>query len=119
MTVIRRFDCILADTKDAVLAKYDEVKKLPMKDVLLRNVTGKAFYNTSKFTFERLLDDLDNIEANFRDYLNGGCGQKPGQIQGSERSKNMYSKEQQTKALRMYHRIRSVTETVHRLGYPS
>ena len=71
LTVIRRFDCILADTKDAVLAKYEEVKKLPMKDVLLRNASGKAFYNTSKFTFEKLLDDPDNIEANFRDYLNG------------------------------------------------
>ena len=72
LTVIRRFDCILSDTKDAVLKKYDEVKNLPMKDVLLRGATGgKAFYNTSKYTFERLLDDPDNIEENFRDYLNG------------------------------------------------
>lgn len=72
LTVIRRFDCILSDTKNAVLKKYDEVKNLPMKDVLLRNATGgKAFYNTSKYTFERLLDDPDNIEENFRDYLNG------------------------------------------------
>ena len=70
LTVIRRFDCILADTKDAVLEKFETVKNLPMRDVLLRNASGKAFYNTSKFTFERLLDDPDNIEANFRDYLN-------------------------------------------------
>ena len=69
LTVIRRFDCILADTKDEVLAKYEEVKNLPMRDVLLRKASGKAFYNTSKYTFERLLDDPDNIEANFRDYL--------------------------------------------------
>ena len=72
LTVIRRFDCILSDTKDAVLKKYDEVKKLPMKGVLLRSAAGgKDFYNTSKYTFERLLDDPDNIEENFRDYLNG------------------------------------------------
>lgn len=71
LTVIRRFDCILADTKDAVLEKFKTVKNLPMRDVLLRNASGKAFYNTSKFTFERLLDDPDNIETNFRDYLNG------------------------------------------------
>ena len=72
LTVIRRFDCILSDTKNAVLKKYDEVKNLPMKDVLLRSATGgKAFYNTSKYTFERLIDDPDNIEENFRDYLNG------------------------------------------------
>jgi len=71
LTVIRRFDCILSDTKDAVLAKYEEVKNLPMKDVLLRRASGYDFYNTSKYTFERLIADPDNIEANFRDYLNG------------------------------------------------
>lgn len=72
LTVIRRFDCILSDTKDAVLEKYESVKSLPMKDVLLRKAAGGlSFYNTSKFTFERLLDDPDNIETNFRDYLNG------------------------------------------------
>ena len=71
LTVIRRFDCILTDTKEAVLEKYDEVKNLPMRDVLLRKVSGYEFYNTSKYTFEKLLDDPDNIEENFHDYLNG------------------------------------------------
>ena len=71
LTVIRRFDCILADTKEAVLEKYDEVKTLPMRDVLLRKVSGYEFYNTSEYTFEKLLDDPDNIEENFHDYLNG------------------------------------------------
>jgi type I restriction enzyme M protein len=71
LTVIRRFDCILADTKDAVLQKYESVKGMAMKDVLLRNASGYSFYNTSPFTFEKLLDDPDGIEANFRSYLNG------------------------------------------------
>lgn len=71
LTVIRRFDCILADTKDAVLAKYEEVKNLPINDVLLRKASGLEFYNTSKYTFERLMNDPDNIEDNFKDYLNG------------------------------------------------
>lgn len=71
LTVIRRFDCILAEKKDAVLAKYEQVKNLPMKEILLRNTSGFAFYNVSKYTFERLLDDPDHIEENFRDYLNG------------------------------------------------
>ena len=71
LTVIRRFDCILSDTKDVVLEKYESVKTLPMRDVLLRKASAQPFYNTSKYTFERLLDDPDNIEANFRDYLNG------------------------------------------------
>ena len=71
MTVIRRFDCIIADTKTAVLEKYESVKSLPMRDVLLRKASGHDFYNTSKYDFDKLLDDPDNIEANFRDYLNG------------------------------------------------
>ncbi|OCN06138.1 restriction endonuclease subunit M [Erysipelotrichaceae bacterium MTC7] len=71
MTVIKRFDSILADTKGAVLDKYESVKALPMRDVLLRKASGHAFYNTSKYDFDKLLDDPDNIEANFRDYLNG------------------------------------------------
>lgn len=71
LTVFRRFDCILADTKEAVLSKYSEVKNLPIHDVFLRKAAGREFYNTSKYTFEKLLDDPDNIEANFRDYLNG------------------------------------------------
>ena len=71
LTVIRRFDCILLDTKDVVLKKYEEVKDLPMKDLLLRKASGFDFYNTSKCTFERLMSDPDNIEDNFKDYLNG------------------------------------------------
>ncbi len=71
LTVIRRFDCILLDTKDAVLAKYEEVKTIPLRDVFLRKAANQPFYNTSKYTLERLLDDPDNIEANFRAYLNG------------------------------------------------
>lgn len=71
LTVIRRFDCILADTKRAVLEKYDAVKNLPMRDILLRKASGYEFYNTSKYTFEKLLDDPDNIEENFWNYLKG------------------------------------------------
>lgn len=71
LTVIRRFDCILRDTKDAVLEKYASVKNIAMKDVFLTNLTGYTFYNTSKYTFEKLVDDPDNIERNFLDYLNG------------------------------------------------
>ena len=72
MTVIRRFDCALRDTKQAVLDKYEKVKKLPNPDVFLRQATGGyKFYNVSKYTFEKLLDEPDNIESNFRVYLEG------------------------------------------------
>ena len=55
LTVIRRFDCILSDTKDAVLQKYDEVKNLPMKDILLRKASKKDFYNSGHDTRVLLL----------------------------------------------------------------
>lgn len=71
LTVIRRFDCTLGDTKDAVVAKYEKVQKLPMRDMLLTKVAKHAFYNTSKYTFERLMADPDNVETNFHAYLNG------------------------------------------------
>lgn len=71
LTVIRRFDCILSDTKDAVLQKYEAVKNMPMKDILLKKASGFEFYNTSKYTIEKLISDPDNIEDNFKDYLNG------------------------------------------------
>lgn len=71
LTVIRRFDCVLADTKDAVLETARKVPQNAMRDMLLRYASGFAFYNDSPYTFERLLDDPDNIEANFRAYLQG------------------------------------------------
>lgn len=71
LTVIRRFDCILADTNEAVWEKYDSVKSLPMRDVLLTTASKQPFYNTSHYTFERLLNDPDNIEGNFHLYLQG------------------------------------------------
>ena len=71
LTVIRRFDTILADTKQKVLDQWKKIKGKPNAELYLQTASGHKFYNTSKFTFETLLDDPDNIEANFRDYLNG------------------------------------------------
>lgn len=71
-TVIRRFDCILADTKQAVLDKHNNMSSdMPMRDNFLKKASGYEFYNTSKYTFESLLDDANNIETNFRNYING------------------------------------------------
>ncbi len=72
LTVIRRFDCILSKTKQIVLEKHNSMAAdMPMRDNFLKKASGYEFYNTSKYTFETLLDDSSNIEANFRNYLNG------------------------------------------------
>lgn len=71
MTVVKRFHDCLLPTHQAVLDTYEKVKKLAVTDGFLRRASGYQFYNTSKFTFDRLLADPENVESNFRDYLNG------------------------------------------------
>jgi len=71
MTVVKRFHDCLLPTHDAVLAQYEKVKSFAVVDGFLTRASGYQFYNTSKFTFESLLSDPENIEANFRDYLAG------------------------------------------------
>ena len=71
MTVVKRFHDCLLPTHDQVLAQYEKVKHLAVIDGFLTRASGYQFYNTSKFTFETLLADPDNIETNFRDYLAG------------------------------------------------
>lgn len=71
MCVIKRFSDTLAPTKAAVLARADELTRrgISVQDGFLRAASGYDFYNTSKFTFEGLLSDPDNIADNFRNYL--------------------------------------------------
>lgn len=71
MTVVKRFHDCLLPTHQAVLDTYEKVKKLQVIDGFLQKTSGYQFYNTSRFTFETLLADPDNIESNFRDYLSG------------------------------------------------
>lgn len=75
MVVIRRLDLLLEPTKDQVLKTFNEYKaKLQNLDSLLTNNkhgSGLAFYNTSKFTLKKLLDDPKNLRSNFENYLNG------------------------------------------------
>ncbi|MFB9236300.1 N-6 DNA methylase [Plantactinospora siamensis] len=76
LTVLRRLDSVLEPTKDAVLAKRDELEKLGVKnqDPVLRRVAGLPFYNTSRLTFRTLLADPDNVALSLRIYLGGFSG---------------------------------------------
>ncbi len=74
MTVVKRFHDCLLPTWQAVQDTYEKVKHLAVIDGFLTKASGYQFYNTSKFTFETLLSDPENIEANFRDYLAGFSG---------------------------------------------
>lgn len=71
MTVVKRFHDCLLPTHDKVLAEYESKKGFAVIDGFLTKASGYQFYNTSKYTFDLLCADPDNIEANFRDYLVG------------------------------------------------
>ena len=72
LTVLKRFDSVLSDTKNKVIEmakKYPET--FAKRDFILKETAGQKFYNTSKYDFKKLLDDPDNIEENFYNYING------------------------------------------------
>ncbi|MGB4503538.1 MAG: class I SAM-dependent DNA methyltransferase, partial [Syntrophaceticus sp.] len=73
MAVLRRFDCVLSPTKEAVLKKYEELKKTGLQnmDPVLNKISKQEFNNTSRYDFEKLLADPDNIASNLRNYING------------------------------------------------
>ncbi len=73
MCVIKRFEDTLAPTKQKVLARNEELEKKGITDLkrgFLESAAGQKFYNLSRFTFETLLADADNIKDNFESYLN-------------------------------------------------
>jgi len=73
LTVLRRLDCVLADKKEKVLAKQAELRarKLEDLDAQLRRASGFAFYNTSRYDFDKLLGDAPHLAANLRNYIAG------------------------------------------------
>jgi type I restriction enzyme M protein len=73
LTVLRRLDCVLAPTKDRVLKRKAELrgKGLQDLDAQLRRASGFAFYNTSRYDFDKLLADAPHLAANLRNYIAG------------------------------------------------
>jgi len=79
MIVLRRLDLVLAPTKDAVVAEYAKLKARKLPDEAIEQILGKIaapdreqpLYNTSKYTFKKLLDDPNSIARNLVDYIEG------------------------------------------------
>lgn len=69
MVIIRRFECALQEKKDLVVARFESNPNAPA--AILNQVSGFPFYNTSKFNLKNLLNDSDNIAANFENYIEG------------------------------------------------
>ena len=69
MTIIRRFECALEKTKEAVVKKFNENPNFPPK--AMNRISGYSFYNTSPFSLKELLNDSNNIASNFKAYIAG------------------------------------------------
>lgn len=69
MTIIRRFECALAPTKQKVVDQYKANPNFPAK--AMYRISGFQFYNTSEFDLAELVNDADHIAANFKSYLQG------------------------------------------------
>lgn len=69
MVIIRRFECALTKTKDAVVEQFKKMPTYPAK--AMYKISGYQFYNTSEFTLAELLNDADHLASNFKSYING------------------------------------------------
>jgi type I restriction enzyme M protein len=73
LTVLRRLDWVLEPTRDAVLARCQQLKTAGVQnmDPALRKTAGLTFYNISKLDFPALTGDPDNVATNLRSYIGG------------------------------------------------
>ena len=69
MTIIRRFECALAPTKEKVVNQYKANPEYPV--IAMYRLSGFQFYNTSEFDLAELVNDSDHLAENFKSYLNG------------------------------------------------
>ena len=69
-TLLRRLECVLEPTRDAVLEEYEARKSLnvPLEQFLVRK-SNNSFYNTSKYTLSKLKADSNNIRENLESYI--------------------------------------------------
>ncbi len=74
MTILRRLDCVLVPTKEAVHKEWLAARDKTSKDLLevkLRKQAGFTFYNTSQYTLPSLTGDSANVKANLLSYIDG------------------------------------------------
>ena len=72
LTVLRRFECVMEDTKEAVRRADKTSANLPeeVRHPLLLDTAGRDFYNVSPFDFTTLLNDPNNLAQNLQAYIN-------------------------------------------------
>jgi len=73
LTVLRRLDCVLADTKAKVLKEFPKIQSMNVQNIdpILNNISGYNFHNRSLYDFDKLIADPEHIAANIRNYIAG------------------------------------------------
>ena len=87
MTIIRRFECALEDTKDAVVKQFKSNPNYPEKAMF--RISGFQFYNTSEYNLKELCNDADHIASNFKAYIGGFSKNVQDILQELEMDKNI------------------------------
>lgn len=120
MVIIRRFECALEETKESFIEYYENNPSKPAQ--FYEKKTGYPFYNTSKYSLKKLLDDSDSIESNFNSYIDG-FSENIKEILNNLEIKNQIKK--MNKNNRLYNVVKKFSEidfnpkTVdnHKMGY--
>ena len=120
MVIIRRFECALEETKESFIEYYENNPSKPAQ--FYEKKTGYPFYNTSKYSLKKLLDDSDSIESNFNSYIDG-FSENVKEILNNLEIKNQIKK--MNKNNRLYNVVKKFSEidfnpkTVdnHKMGY--
>lgn len=73
LTVLRRLDCVLEPTKQKVLDYLPKLERSNVQNVdpILNKIAGFNFHNRSRYDFDKLIAEPDNLARNLRNYIHG------------------------------------------------
>ena len=105
MTILRRFECALAPTKQAVVEQYKKNPNYP--ELALKRLSGYQFYNTSRFDLAELCNDSEHLVANLTAYIEGFSSNVQGIIRNLEFDRQI---EKMDKHNRLYSVVKAFSE---------
>lgn len=105
MTILRRFECALAPTKNAVVEQYKKNPNYP--ELALKRLSGYQFYNTSRFDLAELCNDSEHLVANLTAYIEGFSANVQGIIRNLEFDRQI---EKMDKHNRLYSVVKAFSE---------
>ena len=105
MTILRRFECALAPTKQAVVEQFKKNPNYPEK--AMQRLSGYQFYNTSRFDLAELCNDSEHLVANLTAYIERFSANVQGIIRNLEFDRQI---EKMDKHNRLYSVVKAFSE---------